>query len=165
MSRVRRSFAWLAAIAAGGAVWLNGQALSPGGSGPQGSTAYVITFNSRNGAVSPQNGDYSFSLISGVATASQVPALNLLNGTLNWSQIAQNGATTGVVPCWNAGWSLCTLSQIAGALNLSQLAQNGASSGNAPIWGGSNWAPGTPSGGGGGGAVSSVFGPTGSVGA
>jgi hypothetical protein len=131
--------------------------------GVAGTTRYVSSFNGRTGAVQPLSGDYSFALLSGAATASQVPGLASLTGQLGFGQIASGGASNGQVLCWVGGWTVCTLSQIGGQLTLSQLAQSGASSGNTPVWGGSSWGPGTPSGGGSGGTIDSVFGRTGAV--
>lgn len=147
------------------AALLHGQATTGGGGTQPGVTGgAVASVFGRIGSVVGQTGDYSFSLLSGQATAAQVPNLDSLNGSISLAQIPQGGATTGYALCWKSGWTVCTLSDLAGALHLAQLAQDGASSSNVPVWGGSSWAPGSGGGGGGGGgAITSVFGRTGDV--
>ena len=71
--------------------------LDPTGGGGMG----VSTVFGRSGGVTAQSGDYSFSLISGTATAGQVPGLSSLNGSLALTQLAQTAATMGQVLAWD----------------------------------------------------------------
>ncbi len=48
-----------------------------------GSANGVLSFNGRNGSVSPATGDYSFAQISGTATASQLPSSVVYNNQAN----------------------------------------------------------------------------------
>ncbi len=53
----------------------------------QSQTTGVTSWNTRTGAVKAASGDYSFSLISGTATAAQLPALSALNGQITPAQL------------------------------------------------------------------------------
>ena len=61
-----------------------------------GSANGVLSFNGRNGSVSPATGDYSFAQISGTATASQLPSSVVYNNQANSFTGNQtvNGAVT-----------------------------------------------------------------------
>jgi len=65
-------------------------------------TAGVTSFNGRTGAVVPTAGDYSFSLLSGSATASQVPpavnSLTVCNAAGTTCGSAQTGAISLSIP-------------------------------------------------------------------
>jgi hypothetical protein len=73
-------------------------ACAAGGGGSGGAVTSVF---GRTGIITPKSGDYSFSLISGLATAAQLPGLSSISGSLLPGQIAQNGATTAQVLAWN----------------------------------------------------------------
>jgi hypothetical protein len=53
----------------------------------QSQTTGVTSWNTRKGAVMPALGDYSFSQISGTATAAQLPALSALSGQITPAQL------------------------------------------------------------------------------
>jgi hypothetical protein len=96
----------------------------------------VTSVFGRTGTVTAQTGDYSFAQISGSAAANQLPAAGGdLTGTLTAAQVQ--------------------------AIQGRSVANTAPSSGQALVWNGSSWAPATVSGGGG--AVTSVFGRTGTV--
>ena len=73
---------------------------------PGGSSAGVSTFNSRNGAVTPQTGDYNFNQLSGSASAAQLPnpTLSTIGGIRaidcsSGGQLVQKLNTDGTVTC------------------------------------------------------------------
>jgi hypothetical protein len=141
-----------------------GQAItSPPGQQPPNSSV-VISFANRSGAVTPMANDYTFSMIGGQIGSNQLPSLSAMIGLLNLSQLNASGFTAGSVIGWNgSAFVPMTLSQIGGQINLTQIASGGAATGNVLTFGTSTWGPGSGLSGGSGGAVTSVFGRTGSV--